>query len=30
VRRGDVERLADGGWLLKGSFPDHLLDGADR
>jgi CRP/FNR family cyclic AMP-dependent transcriptional regulator len=29
VRRGDVERLADGGWLLKGSFPEQLLDGAD-
>jgi CRP/FNR family cyclic AMP-dependent transcriptional regulator len=26
VRRGDVERLDDGGWLLKGSFPDHLLE----
>jgi CRP-like cAMP-binding protein len=29
VRRGDVVRLSDGGWLLKGSFPEHLLDGAD-
>ncbi|HEY6761310.1 MAG TPA: Crp/Fnr family transcriptional regulator [Baekduia sp.] len=28
VRRGDVERLEDGGWLLKGSFPTRLLDGA--
>ena len=28
VRRGDVVRLDDGGWLLKGSFPTHLLDGA--
>lgn len=28
VRRGDVERLQDGGWLLKGSFPTHLLNGA--
>jgi CRP/FNR family cyclic AMP-dependent transcriptional regulator len=25
VRRGDVVRLDDGGWLLKGSFPAHLL-----
>jgi CRP/FNR family transcriptional regulator, cyclic AMP receptor protein len=29
VRRGEVERLDDGGWLLKGSFPEQLLDGAD-
>jgi CRP/FNR family cyclic AMP-dependent transcriptional regulator len=29
VRRGAVERLEDGGWLLKGSFPTHLLNGAD-
>jgi hypothetical protein len=28
VKRGDVERLEDGGWLLKGSFPTRLLDGA--
>jgi hypothetical protein len=28
VRRGEVERLEDGGWLLKGSFPTQLLDGA--
>ncbi|WCB93581.1 hypothetical protein DSM104299_02294 [Baekduia alba] len=28
VKRGDVVRLDDGGWLLKGSFPTHLLDGA--
>lgn len=28
VRRGDVVRLDDGGWLLKGSFPTHLLEGA--
>jgi hypothetical protein len=29
VKRGDVVRLEDGGWLLRGSFPEHLLDGAD-
>jgi CRP/FNR family transcriptional regulator, cyclic AMP receptor protein len=29
VKRGDVARLQDGGWLLKGSFPTHLLDGSD-
>jgi CRP/FNR family cyclic AMP-dependent transcriptional regulator len=29
VRRGDVVRLEDGGWLLHGSFPEHLLDGAE-
>ncbi|HWH95243.1 MAG TPA: Crp/Fnr family transcriptional regulator [Baekduia sp.] len=30
VRRGEVERLDDGGWLLKGTFPDQVLgDGAD-
>jgi hypothetical protein len=27
TRRGEVERLEDGGWLLKGSFPEHLLGG---
>jgi len=25
TRRGDVVRLDDGGWLLKGQFPEHLL-----
>lgn len=25
TRRGEVERLEDGGWLLKGSFPDRAL-----
>jgi CRP/FNR family cyclic AMP-dependent transcriptional regulator len=29
VKRGEVVRLQDGGWLLPGSFPEHLLDGAD-
>ncbi len=25
TKRGEVERLEDGGWLLKGSFPDRAL-----
>ncbi|HWI73792.1 MAG TPA: helix-turn-helix domain-containing protein [Baekduia sp.] len=25
TRRGEVQRLEDGGWLLKGTFPDHAL-----
>ncbi len=25
TRRGEVERLEDGGWLLKGEFPDRAL-----
>jgi CRP/FNR family cyclic AMP-dependent transcriptional regulator len=25
TRRGEVERLEDGGWLLKGTFPDRAL-----
>lgn len=25
TRRGELERLEDGGWLLKGSFPDQAL-----
>ena len=25
TRRGEVERLEDGGWLLKGSFPEHAM-----
>jgi CRP/FNR family transcriptional regulator, cyclic AMP receptor protein len=25
TRRGEVERLEDGGWLLKGSFPERAL-----
>lgn len=25
TRRGEVERLEDGGWLLKGDFPDRAL-----
>jgi CRP/FNR family cyclic AMP-dependent transcriptional regulator len=29
VRRGEVARLEDGGWLLKGSFPEHLLGESD-
>jgi hypothetical protein len=29
VKRGDIDRLEDGGWLLHGSFPAHLLDGGD-
>jgi hypothetical protein len=29
VKRGDVARLEDGGWLLYGSFPEHLLDGTE-
>ena len=28
TRRGELTRTEDGGWLLKGSFPTHLLDGA--
>jgi hypothetical protein len=27
VRRGEVDRLEDGGWLLKGSFPNEILNG---
>jgi CRP/FNR family transcriptional regulator, cyclic AMP receptor protein len=27
TRRGEVERLDDGGWLLKGSFPTHVMPG---
>jgi CRP-like cAMP-binding protein len=27
TRRGEVQRLDDGGWLLKGSFPGHILPG---
>ncbi len=27
TRRGEVERLTDGGWLLKGSFPAHVMPG---
>jgi CRP/FNR family transcriptional regulator, cyclic AMP receptor protein len=25
TRRGEVERLEDGGWLLKGSFPERAM-----
>jgi CRP/FNR family cyclic AMP-dependent transcriptional regulator len=27
TRRGEVERLDGGGWLLKGSFPTHVMPG---
>ena len=27
TRRGEVQRLDGGGWLLKGSFPGHILPG---
>ncbi|MCW2994728.1 MAG: Crp/Fnr family transcriptional regulator [Conexibacter sp.] len=27
TRRGEVERLEGGGWLLKGEFPEHVLPG---
>ena len=27
TRRGEVERLNGGGWLLKGSFPTHVMPG---
>ena len=27
TRRGEVQRLPDGGWLLTGAFPEHVLPG---
>jgi CRP/FNR family cyclic AMP-dependent transcriptional regulator len=27
TRRGEVQRLDGGGWLLKGTFPTHILPG---
>jgi CRP/FNR family cyclic AMP-dependent transcriptional regulator len=27
TRRGEVQRLDDGGWLLKGAFPRHVMPG---
>jgi CRP/FNR family cyclic AMP-dependent transcriptional regulator len=28
VRRGEVQRLESGGWLLTGAFPEHVLPGS--